>query len=315
MGKKHFYERGISSLSDIESYIEEFIERKKIDSISPSTIKGYEESLDKFNDFIHGKIRLKEYHKEQIIDQDIIDDYKRHLLNKYNNPATINNRITSLKTLLGYLASKKIVADDILIKKVPCSQIKETYTIEEVKRLLIKPKKASFEEFRAWVLINFVLGCPLRLNALNNIKWSNIVFNNIEDSFIVIQAQINKTGRDDSFHLPPTLVLVLLDYKRRMSYKDDDYVFTKYDKSKLAYMSLQKSIGNYCINRGVKKTSLHLFRHFVAKEAVLAGSPELLLMRMLGHKTLKMSSHYANIFGKISPEMVKSNALELLKKR
>ena len=50
--------------------------------------------------------------------------------------------------------------------------IKETYTDEELKVLLIKPnmKKCSFEEYRNWVIINLLLDCGCRAATIRAIE-------------------------------------------------------------------------------------------------------------------------------------------------
>ena len=291
MKEKIFYDENEQlKVNSLYVYFEQFMTRKEVDSISPATIRAYKEAIKRFFEFAYD---------DEEVNQELIDRYKKYLLVKYESKSSINNRLTHLKAFLKYLFERKLLPE-IKIKKVPCSDMKEAYTVEEIKKLLIKPKKATFEEFRAWVLINFLVGCPLRLTALHNIKWQNI------------NMDIDKTKQDKSYYLPSTLVSVLREYRSKMRFDDEDYVFTDFEKNQLQYYTLGKSLRSYNKKRGVKKSSIHLFRHFVAREAVLAGSPELLLMKMLGHSTLKMSSHYANIFGKINPEHVKYNPLEIL---
>ncbi len=52
--------------------------------------------------------------------------------------------------------------------------IKEIYTDDELKKLIARPKKATFAEFRTWVLILLVIDTGLRAGSLRNIKIEDI---------------------------------------------------------------------------------------------------------------------------------------------
>ncbi|MDR2861756.1 MAG: tyrosine-type recombinase/integrase, partial [Syntrophobacterales bacterium] len=67
------------------------------------------------------------------------------------------------------------------IKLIKCDkQIKETYTNEELERLLKKPdiNKCRFSDYRNWVMVNYLLGTGNRLKTLINLKWQEIDFHN-----------------------------------------------------------------------------------------------------------------------------------------
>ena len=74
--------------------------------------------------------------------------------------------------------------------------------------------------------------------------------------------------------------------------------------------ALRSAVAKYNRRRGVKKTSLHLFRHtFARKYLVDCGGDAFTLQTLLGHKTRTMPRHYcaiydqdiANNFDRLSP--------------
>jgi integrase/recombinase XerD len=303
--KKYFYDDTILMVENFERNFNEFLERTEKDNKSKFTIKYYKESINVFLEFI------LEYEDMQPINQELIDEYKDYLNERHKGKATtINSRLTAIKSVLNFLKRRGILKLDIHIKKLTESNIHDVYTVDEVKTLLQRPKQATFEDFRTYIFVNFLIGCPLRLQALREIKWKDIMF---DTNILILRADINKTKKDDSFQLPQSLLNILIEFKRKMNYDDEDYVFTKANKQQISERGLQNAISRYNIKRGVKKTSIHLFRHFCGQQSVLAGSPEMLLMRLLGHKTSKMANRYANIWGKISPEALKYNPLEIIK--
>ena len=65
----------------------------------------------------------------------------------------------------------------------------------------------------------------------------------------------------------------------------------------LSENALRLAITRYNKSRGVKKTSLHQFRHtFARKYLVDCGGDAFMLQRLLGHSTLNMTKHYCSIF-------------------
>jgi len=61
-------------------------------------------------------------------------------------------------------------------------------------------------------------------------------------------------------------------------------------------VTLGRSIAEYNKSRKVSKTSTHLFRHTFAKHWIMSGKDLHSLQKMLGHSTLDMVTHYANLY-------------------
>ena len=60
---------------------------------------------------------------------------------------------------------------------------------------------------------------------------------------------------------------------------------------------LRLAITRHNQSRGVEKTSAHLYRHtFARKYLVDCGGDALMLQKILGHSTLKMTKHYCAIY-------------------
>ena len=77
----------------------------------------------------------------------------------------------------------------------------------------------------------------------------------------------------------------------------EDYLFCNTYGDFLSEDALRNSIEFYNKRRGVKKTSIHLFRHtFARKYLVDCGGNAFTLQKLLGHSTLDMTKHYCTIF-------------------
>ena len=60
--------------------------------------------------------------------------------------------------------------------------------------------------------------------------------------------------------------------------------------------TLVKSIKEYNNDRGVQKSSLHLFRHTFAKMWITSGGDIIALAKVLTHSELEMVKRYANLY-------------------
>ena len=77
----------------------------------------------------------------------------------------------------------------------------------------------------------------------------------------------------------------------------DDFLFASFSWKQLSVQTLRCVIKDYNAERGVSKSSIHLFRHYFAKAFVLNGGRMIQLQALLGHTTMEMSRHYVNLYG------------------
>lgn len=68
-------------------------------------------------------------------------------------------------------------------------------------------------------------------------------------------------------------------------------------KCQMSETCLVSAIQRYNRARGVKKTSIHLFRHTFARKYLLdCGGNAFTLQKLLGHSTLEMTQKYCTLF-------------------
>lgn len=171
--------------------------------------------------------------------------------------------------------------------------VKEPYTDEELLRLLEKPKaNGTFCEYRNWVIINFLLNSGCRAATVRNIQNRDV---DLSNSRIVFRH--TKTHKVQVVPLCSQMVRILKDYCKTRGGGDSDYLFCDEYGGMLSANALRLAIERYNHSRGVKKTSVHLFRHtFARKYLIDCGGDAFMLQKLLGHSTLKMTRHYCNIY-------------------
>ena len=206
---------------------------------------------------------------------------------------SIKSYTRTLKSFFSWCNEAGITRLNIQLYKAE-ETIKETYSDEELKKLLKKPnmKKCTFAEYRNWVIINLLLNNGCRAATIRNIQIKDV---DIENKVIYLRHTKNK--RAQVIPLCEALCGVLREYMRVRGGGGDDYLFPNENGVQLTENGLRCTISKYNKRHGVEKTSIHLFRHTFAKKYLVdCGGNAFTLQRLLGHSTLDMTKHYCAIF-------------------
>lgn len=172
--------------------------------------------------------------------------------------------------------------------------MKETYSDLELSALLKKPdiRKATFAEYRDWVIINFLLNCGSRAATVRAIQIRDVDL----DGGVVFYRH-TKNRKTQAIPLCSAMVSILREYLRHRGGEAADFLFCTETGSQLTENGLRQSIARYNTRRGVQKTSIHLFRHTIARKYLIdCGGDAFTLQKLLGHSTLAMTKHYCAIF-------------------
>lgn len=162
------------------------------------------------------------------------------------------------------------------------------YTDEELTLLLEKPEKGCSEvTYLSWVFINLSISTGLRLSSMLNIKISD--YNKKEKTINITHT---KNRESKIVLLNDNMSAILNKYISLFELSGDDYLFCTAEGSKLAKRSIQDYIYKYNKNKGVEKTSIHLFRHTFAKNYYLKTKDIYGLCNILGHTTVSTTENY-----------------------
>lgn len=271
---------------DMEGAFEEFISYSKAKNLADATIDSYQRQFKKFHYWYDGDIADL---SEGIIRKYIEDQQKRV------SPTSINTALRHLKAMINYWAEQNY-CQPVKIKLLRVAeQIKETYTDKEISTVLKKPdiKKTSFREFRTWTIINFLIGTGCRVGTLVEVKIGDIDF----DSGYIGYAH-TKNKKAQIVPLDGQLAVVLREYLKHRGGKENDLLFPSENGNQMIPTSVAHDVAKYNRDRGLEKTSCHLFRHTFVKNWILEGGDILRLQKVIGHQTIQMVQHYANLYGK-----------------
>ena len=284
-----------------------FIRKCKIKNLTDLSIESYQKKMVHFWEF-YGKDTLVE-----LISSDTIDEYILWLReHTKGNDITINSYLRTIRAFLyycmecGYVSHFKIQ----LIKAE--KEIKETYTDEELLKLLSRPdmESCSFSTYKTWVFENYLLGTGIRISTALEIKINDINFN---DGMITLRKTKNR--KQQIIPLSNTLGDILQEYLVIRGGSPDDYLFCNEYGLQASCRTYQQLVRRYNIKHNVNKTSCHAFRHTFAKNFIMAGGDMFRLQKILGHSDLTVTKEYVAIWGQdLQIDFEKFNPLDRLKK-
>ena len=266
-----------------------FVKKATVRNLSDKTIKTYNNHFNIFSEFTDVQNPLEE------ITIDTIDDYIIYLReNNHVNDITINSYLRTMRAFLYYCMDNNYMEHfKIKMPKVE-KKLKETYSDEELQRLLTKPSinHCSFTEYKTWVFENYLLGTGNRLSSALSVQIDDI---NFTDNIILLRKTKNR--KQQIIPLSNTLASILQEYLEIRGGKSDEYLFCNIYGEQGSIRTFQQLVAEYNTKRNVSKTSCHLFRHTFAKQWILAGGDIFRLQKILGHSDLEVTKEYVQMFG------------------
>ena len=205
---------------------------------------------------------------------------------------SINSYTRTLRVFLTWCNGEGYTSVTVPVFKASES-VKETYADEELALLLEKPKaNCNFCEYRNWAIVNFLINSGCRAATVRNIQIKDVDLPHRQ-----ITLRHTKNGKVQVIPLCSAMTTILRDYMAIRGGAGSDYLFCNEFGDFLSENGLRLAIARYNQNRGVQKTSLHMFRHsFARKFLVDCGGDAFTLQKLMGHSTLRMTKHYCNIF-------------------
>lgn len=296
-----------SNLS-IQEAFDLFIRKCKIKNLTDLSISSYEKKMVHFYEFIDKSEPIT------AVTKDTVDDYILWLReNTEANDITINSYLRSVRAFLYFcMEDKYIPTFKIQLIKAE-KKIKETYTDDELVRLLEKPDvdNCSFSCYKTWVFENYLLGTGNRISTALDLHIGDI---NFQSGVIILRKTKNR--KQQIIPLSATLAEILQGYLQIRGGEADDYVFCNEYGEQASCRTYQQLVRRYNRKRGVEKTSCHTFRHTFAKNWILNSGDMFRLQKILGHSDLTVTKEYVNMFGQdLQMDFEKFNPLDNLKNR
>lgn len=272
----------------ISSLYDTFLKVKKAQGIKKETLNSYAEALQAINKYQDiGKLSLSN------LDAETYYLIINKMIDANLSPNSIHSYTATFRTFLNWCKDSGYQCISIVPYKKQ-EVVKTPYTDAELKLLLKKPnvKKCTFAEYRTWVIENLLINCGCRAATVRN-----FLIEDVDLDGRTIFARHMKNGKPQPLPLCTEMVNILQEYLTYREGEPEDYLFPNETNQQMTINGLRCSIQRYNLNRGVSKTSTHLFRHTFAKKYLIdCGGDAFTLQKILGHSTLDMTKHYCAIY-------------------
>lgn len=278
----------------IKMAMEEFKRYQIANARSKVTVITYVRGVKAFGKWLTIHFGDLDVPVRRLSNPDVVDGYIIWLRTEKNiSETTISHNKRHMRVFLYWLMEKKYIREYKITVKMPQEEVIETYSESELLKLLAKPKTKEFTENRNWVIVNLLLATGNRRSTIVGYKIQDVDF---EEHFLILNQTKNKRGQRLPIDrkLEPILEKYIKFY--RADCKGEEPLFPNQFGGWLVPNALTHSFNTYNRDRGVSKTSLHLFRHTFARLWIKNGGDSLQLQRMLGHSSLNMTEKYVRLF-------------------
>ena len=275
-------------------FIDTFLKYLRFErNYSEKTIVSYRIDLEEFE----GYLKEVDAEKELVTaDADLVRSWMVDLMEKGRSVATVNRKLSSLRSFYRFLLRRRFVDLDPMLKVVgPKKQkfLPSFLRVQEMDRLLDEcSADEGFEGVRDRLILEVFYATGMRLSELIGLSDADVDFS----------AKLLKvTGKRNKQRLIPfgeELWTDLLEYMklRNETLPDrDDALFVRKDGKKmypeLVYRLVRRNLSKVAT---LKKKSPHVLRHTFAT-AMLNGSAELQAVKeLLGHESLATTEIYTH---------------------
>ncbi len=274
-----------------EQALKDFLFEKQSENLSQNTLNTYTQHISLFLD----ESPIGVGSASEITKKDYLWFMKDLQEDEAKKDTTVVSYCRSVRAFLYWLMDNGYTDPFDVVLPTAQQKPKETYTKEEMEKILTPPPAHCKEKtYYTWVFINVVAATGLRLSSAMNLKVKDIDFSECK-------IYVCKTKNHKALTIPMThnkeIFKILKTYIRKFKLKNDDYLFSKPDGKQLSNHTMQTNVIQYNRERGIEKTSIHLFRHTFAKDFYEQTKDIYTLQQILGHADISTTQRYIQSLG------------------
>lgn len=268
---------------------------------APATIRKFETSLEHTRSFIKSKYNLSDIEIKRL-SFDFVSDFEYWLKSekKCNHNSTIKH-ISNVRKIVNYcLKSGWLTKDPFWGFKMTKKEVIREYLSEEELKVLTG-KQFAIDRLRQ-VRDIFVFSCYTGLAFIDVFQLTPAQIAKGVDGNQWIFTSRQKTETPSRIPLLPPAQVIVERYKDNPKCLNEGKLLPMLSNQKMN--SYLKEIADVC---GITKTlTFHIARHTFATTVTLSnGVPIESVSKMLGHKSIKITQHYAKVIDrKVSDDML-----------
>lgn len=264
-----------------EQMVTKFIEAKRIEGCSEKTLVYYRKTIDTM---------LVDVGKEvvHIITEDLRSYLTRYQERKQLSRVTVDNVRRILSSFFSWLEDEDYILKSPVrrIHKVKTAvNIKETYSDEALESM-----RDNCEEPRDLAMIDMLASTGMRVGELVLLNRMDINFN--ERECVVL----GKGNKERVVYFDARTKIHLQNYlDSRTDNNEALFVTLRFPYNRLTINGIETRLRELGKKLGMKKVHPHKFRRTLATMAIDKGMPIEQLQKLLGHKRIDTTLHYAMV--------------------
>ena len=268
------------SCSDLAHHVECFIAGKRVEGLSPKTLKNYRLYLDKFAAAVN-----------RDVDSVTTDDVRGYLGGLRMKDSSLQTVVATLRSFFAWLHREETIQRNPMNRipspKAGKRKMRKSLTAEELERLRLA---ADTKRERALIEVFFSTGC--RLAEVERIRLADVDF---RDRSIRV---LGKGGKERVVYFSVRAQLLLLDYLNERDHRSADALFcnVRAPYGPMSARSIQKTVK--ALGEAAQlpqELHPHKLRHTMAMLAHNNGMAITVLQKILGHAHLSTTQIYADI--------------------
>lgn len=265
---------------DIEDKIELYLAAKKLEGLSPKTIKDYRLKLGTFAKHINKLVG------------DISTNDIRMYLGLYhdkNMASTIDSKLSTLKSFFSWLQEEEMIVKDPAKKIKPVkgnSRLRTALTVEELELM-----REACESLRERALVEFLYATGCRLDEVHKLDKDDVNWNSLTATVI------GKGDKERRVYVSPKTKIHMNKYfLNRKDNEDCLFCTERRPFKRLGHRAIQEIIQAVGERAGIKKrVHPHLLRHTLATFMVNNGADLITIQKILGHEQLGTTQIYTKL--------------------
>ena len=261
--------------SNLRKRINSFLAAKKIDGLSPKTLKNYREMLEAFAAKVDKHITK--------ITTDDIRNYIGHLAERGLKDSSIQTHINTLRSFFSWLDMEDVIRKNPMRKikslKIDRAKARRPLTAEQLERL-----RDGCGTYKEKALVEFLVSSGCRLGELVGIQVNAVDW---QGRSVVV---LGKGGKERTVYFSVRAKLMLQEYLSRR--KGGEALFAS-SRAPYEAMKILQKIGERAGE--ARRVHPHLMRHTFASNALNAGMDITIIQHLLGHTDPKTTLIYAEL--------------------
>lgn len=267
-------------MNKLVALFDEFINERIVLQHSPQTIKAHRVRAGSFIRYMAAQ------HSETITRRDILA-FVSQIVGKGSSPFTVRSYVESICTFCSWLVDYGELPTNPASKiGVRTPKLKPaSYDKKQVAALL-----AECERVRDKAIIVTLLDTGLRAAELCSMRWPD----SNSDTFYII----GKASKERPVFLNPITQMMINTYVERERGPEEGFLWLSKTRTPMTPRRVHEMIGRTATRAGIRQNIrklVHGFRATFAKSYTRAGGDLESLRELLGHTSITMAAHYAQL--------------------